>query len=189
MELLFNNRNDFRDWLKNHQLEETGVWLIFGKKDGQITLSPDEALEEALCFGWIDGQLRSIDYSKYMKYFKKRLKKSNWSSRNRHLVEKLLGEGKMTEAGLRAVEDAKRDGTWVVANEKIEDEDVQTFLSMIKPYQIAYENFVKMSPSIQRTYTGFYLSAKREDTKEKRFQELLRRFELNLKPLERSTEG
>jgi len=184
MNYSFKNREEFRNWLNIHRLQKEGIWLIFGKKNGPSTLSPEEALEEALCFGWIDGQIKSIDAFTYIKYFKRRLEKSNWSQRNRDLVEKLIQEGKMTYTGLQAIENAKRGGTWIIQYEKIENMEVEAFLDMLEDYPIAYENFSKMSASVQRTYTGFYLSAKREDTRIKRFQDLVNRLEKNLKPME-----
>ena len=77
-ELLFASREDFREWLSNNASESTGVWLVFGKTKAVRTLTATEALEEALCFGWIDGQMRSIDETKYVKYFARRRAKSIW---------------------------------------------------------------------------------------------------------------
>ena len=185
MKLLFETREDFRDWLKTHKKDDEGVWLIFGKKKGPKTLTSEEALEEALCFGWIDGLIKKVDDLTYIKYFKKRLKKSNWSEKNRNLIKKLLKENKMTPAGLLAVEAAKKEGTWKVEKEKISEQDISDFMELLKSYELAKNNFINMSPSVQKAYTGFYLSAKREETRNKRLKELINRFEKNLKPMER----
>jgi uncharacterized protein YdeI (YjbR/CyaY-like superfamily) len=106
-QILFLDREEFRKWLlENHHVSK-GIWLVFGKAGKLKTLKPDEALEEALCFGWIDGQLSSIDDAKYLKKFTPRRKGSRWSERNRNLTSPLIENGKMTETGLTAIEQAK----------------------------------------------------------------------------------
>ena len=80
--LQFSDRGQFREWLRAHCRSDAGVWLLFGKTGGPKTLRAAEALEEALCFGWIDGQLRSIDAVSYKKYFSQRREDSKWSYKN-----------------------------------------------------------------------------------------------------------
>ena len=111
-ELIFATREDFQEWLKNYGQTNEGVWLLFGKTKTLKTLSAEEALEEALCFGWIDGLINSIDEHKYKKYFSKRRKGSKWSEKNKKIVEKLIKEGRMTWFGMQAIEEAKRSGEW-----------------------------------------------------------------------------
>ena len=96
----FASREEFREWLTEHCLSVQGIWLVFGKKGGPKTLSSNEALEEALCFGWIDGQMKSIDNTVYIKYFAQRRKESRWSEKNKSLVDSLEKQGKM--AGIMA---------------------------------------------------------------------------------------
>ena len=88
-ELLFSTRTDFRAWLNDNAEKSEGVWLVFGKTKTIVTLSANDALEEALCFGWIDGQMKSIDETMYHKYFAKRRAKSVWSDKNKKLVDRL----------------------------------------------------------------------------------------------------
>ncbi|MDO9628274.1 MAG: YdeI/OmpD-associated family protein [Acholeplasmataceae bacterium] len=184
MNHLFANRNEFREYLsKNHALEE-GQWLIFGKAGGPKTLSPNEALEEALCFGWIDGQIRKIDDFTYLKYFAKRRKKSIWSKRNRELSEELIQKGLMTQYGLDAILQAKKDNVWENELDVLSDAHIDSFLKQVEPNEKAYTNLMKMSKSVQKTYTGFYLSAKQEETKIKRLNQIIERLEKNLKPME-----
>ena len=184
MSLLFQNKEEFRLFLqKNHNLEE-GQWLIFGKENGPKTLTPNEALEEALCFGWIDGQIRKVDEFSYLKYFAKRRKKSIWSKRNRELSEKLIQEKRMTSYGFDAILQAKKDNVWENELDVITDEHINLFIEQIKVNELAYTNLVKMSRSVQKTYTGFYLSAKQEITKVKRLKQIMDRLEKNLKPME-----
>jgi uncharacterized protein YdeI (YjbR/CyaY-like superfamily) len=96
---VFKTRAEFRAWLTENALSEEGVWLVFGKKGGPETLTANEALEEALCFGWIDGQMQSVDDYTYIKYFKQRSEKSNWSDKNKKLADKLEARGLMTDFG------------------------------------------------------------------------------------------
>ncbi|NLE74863.1 MAG: hypothetical protein GX604_09595 [Actinobacteria bacterium] len=91
--LLFRNRSEFREWLSANALSGEGVWLVFGKDDGREALKASEALEEALCFGWIDGQMRSIDDKSYIKYFKQRGNTSDRSQKIKGLVETLESRG------------------------------------------------------------------------------------------------
>ena len=85
----FANREEFREWLSEHCLSNVGIWLLFGKAGGPKTIKAGEALEEALCFGWIDGQMQSIDDKTYKKYFSMRREKSKWSEKIRHWSKNL----------------------------------------------------------------------------------------------------
>ncbi len=89
----FSNRGEFRKWLYDNCLSSAGFWLLFGKKGGPKTIKASEALEEALCFGWIDGQMESIDDKSYRKYFSLRRSNSKWSDKNKALGEKLESPG------------------------------------------------------------------------------------------------
>jgi uncharacterized protein YdeI (YjbR/CyaY-like superfamily) len=110
--ILFKNRLEFREWLTKNALSDEGIWLIFSKKGNPETVKANEALEEAICFGWIDGQLQSIDENSYIKYFKQRSKTSNWSEKNRSLAERLESQGLMTDFGRAKIEIAKQNGCW-----------------------------------------------------------------------------
>lgn len=92
-ELIFETRALFREWLENAGTTSDGIWLVFAKTNTLKTLSAHEALEEALCFGWIDGQMQSINEDKYRKYFARRREKSNWSDKNKELARKLIQKG------------------------------------------------------------------------------------------------
>lgn len=113
-ELIVAHVGAWRRWLRAHYDEEAGVWLVLAKKGppGPTELTYDQALEEALCHGWIDGQVRRRDESTYRQRFTPRRARSPWSERNVGIVELLLAEGRMRPAGLYAVERAKADGRW-----------------------------------------------------------------------------
>ena len=99
--MTFPNRAAFRDWLEEHGQTSGGVWLLLGKAGGPKTLKASEALEEALCFGWIDGQMQRIDDKCYRKYFSPRRENSKWSEKNKALVQSLEERGLMNPAGRR----------------------------------------------------------------------------------------
>lgn len=111
--LFFKTAEEWRDWLdKNHAIEN-GVWVkMFKKKSNVVSPTYSELLDEALCFGWIDGQAKSIDDKSYMQKFTPRRKRSLWSKINIGHIERLTKEGKMHAAGIKAVENAKNDGRW-----------------------------------------------------------------------------
>ena len=87
--LQFDSRAEFRKWLEDNCASSEGIWLLFGKTGGPKTIKAAEALEEALCFGWIDGQMQSIDTAKYKKYFARRTANSKWSDKNKKLVAEI----------------------------------------------------------------------------------------------------
>ena len=112
----FANREEFRKWLYEHCLSNAGIWLLFGKAGGPKTIKAGEALEEALCFGWIDGQMQKIDDKTYKKYFSMRREKSKWSEKNKTLAKSLEEQGLMTDFGRKKIEEAKKNGQWYAQN-------------------------------------------------------------------------
>lgn len=182
--LFFVDRNEFRIWLQENHSINKGIWVAFSKTSKLKLLKPEEALEEALCFGWIDGQIISIDEDQYQKKFTPRRKGSKWSEKNKGLTKKLIENDMMTEFGILAIEQAKKDGTWdVTKGEPITDEQVDILISALEGADIALANFLKMSPSVRRTYTALYLDAKKEDTRIKRLAKIIERLNENKKPM------
>ncbi len=182
--LRFSNPDEFRQWLTEHHNDNQGVWLVFGKTPAVKTLKADEALEEALCFGWIDGQLKSIDENCYLKRFTPRRKGSLWSEKNRGLAAKLIEEGRIAEPGLAAIEQAKKAGTWDAPKASpISDEQIDMLTEALKGHEPALTNFQKMSLSVRRTYTAHYLDAKTETTRSRRLQQIVGRLNENKKPM------
>ena len=182
--LTFTDRQAFREWLGKYGTESDGVWLLFGKKGKIVTLSAADALEEALCHGWIDGQMQSLDENTYKKYFARRLPKSKWSVKNKELAQTLMKKGLMTQQGLEAIESARKNGFWDNAKRILmNDEQIQMFKEIIQPYEPAYSNLLAMSHSVQRTYTGFYLDAKSDKTRQARLEKIIDRLNRNLKPM------
>ena len=182
--LTFTDREAFREWLGKYGTESGGVWLLLSKAEDLVTLSAAEALEEALCHGWIDGQIQYVDEKSYKKYFARRLPRSIWSVKNKELAQTLIEKGLMTRQGLEAIENAKRNGSWDNAGRPvIEEEQIEMFREIIRPYEPAYSNLLAMSPSVQRTYTGFYLDARSDKTRQSRLEKIIDRLNRNLKPM------
>lgn len=182
--LTFETRTGFRQWLKENYASDEGIWLLFAKGDEIETLSANDALEEALCFGWIDGQMKRIDDTRYQKYFTKRRPHSNWSERNKKLVSTLEAAGLMTEFGRMKIEEAKENGQWDKPQaQPVTDSSISDFEAILELYEPAYTNFKNMSPSVRRTYTRAYFDAKTEKGRVSRLEKIVDRLNQNLKPM------
>lgn len=182
--LTFATRDDFRAWLAANAETSEGVWLVFGKTKTAAKLTANDALEEALCFGWIDGQMKSVDETCYHKYFARRRTKSPWSEKNKQLTDKLRAEERMTPLGEKAIETAKHNGTWnAPKREPITGEQIAMFTEKLAGFSPAYENFTQMSPSVQTAYTGRYFSFKTEEARQRDLLKIVERLNNNLKPM------
>ena len=182
--MVFSNRNEFREWLFEHYLSDEGIWILFGKTGGPKTIKAGEALEEALCFGWIDGQMQRIDDQTYKKYFSARRAKSKWSEKNKALVKKLEERGMMTDFGRKKIEEAKANGQWYAAQPMpVTDEQINRLSGLLKEYEPAFTNFEAMSLSVKKTYARAYFDAKTDAGREKRIAWMVERLNKNLKPM------
>lgn len=183
--LLFEKRENFRRWLTENALTSGGVWLIFGKTKQVKTLKAGEALEEALCFGWIDGVMKKIDDDSYLKYFAPRRKNSKWSEKNKKIVAKLEQQGLMTDLGREKIAEAKQNGQWENATRPsaITDEQVAEVATLLKKSAEASKNFENMPPSVKKTYIRAYLDAKTDAGRTKRLAWMIDRLEKNLRPM------
>ena len=182
--LKFKDREEFRSWLNENCLSKDGIWILFGKAGGPKTIKANEALEEALCFGWIDGQIESIDDKSYKKYFSMRRENSKWSEKNKTLVISLERQGRMTEYGRKKIEEAHQNGQWNTSNKiEITEKQIEVLSKVLKEYEPAYTNFIAMSNSVKKTYTKAYLAAKTEEGRKKRITWMVDRLNRNLKPM------
>lgn len=180
----FESREEFRKWLCDNCLSTEGIWLLFGKAGGPKTLKAGEALEEALCFGWIDGQMQSIDDKSYKKYFSLRRKNSKWSEKNKSLVKRLEEQGIMTDFGRKKIEEAKENGQWIAPKPMaITDDQIACLSRLLEEYEPAFTNFQAMSLSVKKTYTRAYFDAKTNVGREKRIAWMVDRLNKNLKPM------
>ena len=181
----FADRQEFRKWLDDNCLSSGGIWLLFGKAGGPKTIKAGEALEEALCFGWIDGQMEKIDDKTYKKYFSMRREKSKWSEKNKALAQKLEEQGRMADPGRKKIEDAKKNGQWDAVNPLavITEEQIARLSELLESYEPAYTNFLAMPLSVKKTYTRAYFDAKTDAGREKRIAWMVDRLNKNLKPM------
>lgn len=181
----FSDRETFRGWLCENCMSSAGIWLLFGKAGGPKTIKAGEALEEALCFGWIDGQMQKIDDKSYKKYFSMRRENSKWSEKNKALAQRLAEQGRMTDFGRKKIEDAKKNGQWDAVNPLavITEAQIAQLCALLKSYEPAFTNFQAMSLSVKKTYTRAYFDAKTDSGREKRIAWMVDRLNKNLKPM------
>ena len=183
--LCFKTREEFRNWLSDNCQSSNGVWLLFGKNKELVTIKAGEALEEALCFGWIDGLMKSVDDNSYVKYFSSRRTNSKWSEKNKTLADSLEKRGLMTGYGRQKIEEAKKNGQWDKAGKPsaVTEDQIELVSSLLKENEEAYTNFQGMPPSVKKTYTRAYLDAKTEEGRTKRLEWMTGRLEKNLNPM------
>lgn len=182
--LQFASREEFRNWLKSNGMASSGVWLLFGKQGGPKTVKANEALEEALCFGWIDGQMQGIDDKTYVKYFSMRRKNSKWSDKNKAIAERLESQGKMTDCGKSKMEEARQNGQWdAPKSPPITEEQIEFLSDLLKGYEPACTNFQAMPLSVKKTYTRAYMDAKTEAGRTSRLSWIVERLHNNRKPM------
>lgn len=174
-EIYVANREDWRSWLEENHLKEKEVWLIYYKKHtGEPRIPYDDAVEEALCFGWIDSIVKRIDDERYMQKFSPRKDKSDWSESNKKRVKKLTDRGMMTQAGLEKIEIAKKNGSWDRVIETARSYEMAIELEkLLVSNKAAKEFFDSLSPSTQKQYIGWVSSAKKEETRQRRAKEAL----------------
>ena len=182
--LEFQDKNEWRNWLLQNHDKEREAWLIFYKKNsGKTGMSYNAALEEALCFGWIDGKLKSVDDDKYVIRYSPRKSRSVWSRINREKAEQLIAQGKMTDAGLAKVAEAKRNGSWEAAyTNRIKDVLPADLEAALSANRTALANFQGFANSYRNMYIGWVTGARTEETRKKRIAEVVERSILNKKP-------
>ncbi|HMB72618.1 MAG TPA: YdeI/OmpD-associated family protein [Gammaproteobacteria bacterium] len=170
------SRRTWRAWLEQHHDSEAEVWLIFYKRHtGKPTVSYNDAVEEAVCFGWIDGLKRRIDESRYAHRFTPRKPDSKWSKTNQQRAARMEKAGRMTAAGRAAIATAKRRGTWrAAANTPDVTADMpEELAALLRGNAQAAEFFESLAPSYQRQFLLWINVAKRELTRRKRIEEAI----------------
>jgi uncharacterized protein YdeI (YjbR/CyaY-like superfamily) len=183
MELYFKTRGEWRDWLeKNHSIVK-GVWLVYYKKlSGKPRILYNDAVEEALCFGWIDGKIKRVNEDYYIQWFTPRRPGSRWSQLNMARVRKLIGEGKMKPEGLAVYGETVEKPELIY---EIKRESNMPFpddlLDALKRNSEAYTNFSNFPPSSQRLYLLWLNNAKRKETRAGRIVKIVDRSEKNIK--------
>jgi len=182
--LYLTDRKKWRAWLrKNHKIKKE-IWLIYYKKHtGKPRIAYDDAVEEALCYGWIDSTIKKIDDRKFAQKFTPRNKNSNWSDLNIKRVKKLIKTGEMTKIGMELFQNRE-------AGESEKSRSKSPNLNKMSPAltkalvanKKASENFNNFAPSYRRQYIGWVNSAKKEETIKKRIRLVVERSAKNIKP-------
>jgi uncharacterized protein YdeI (YjbR/CyaY-like superfamily) len=178
--LYVTNRDEWRAWLARHHASETEVWLIYYKKQsGWPRIPYDDAVEEALCFGWIDSLVKRIDDERFAQKFTPRRDCSKWSALNKRRVRKLIREGRMTEAGLAKIDLAALDEE-PPAKPSRSDPGLPLFVKQaLRASPTVWKNFQNLAPSQRRLYVGWILHAKKEETRQRRLAEAVSLLEQN----------
>ncbi|HOE07958.1 MAG TPA: YdeI/OmpD-associated family protein [Treponemataceae bacterium] len=168
----FSKRDEYRNWLKEHHLQENGIWILFNK--GSKIFSANDALEESICFGWIDGVMKSIDDTMYRKYFSRRKDVKKWSEKNKALYKKLIEKKLMTESGREVYHPDENTKPAVTM-----DEMIQNVKAVLIDDKDVLALFNAKPLSRQKQFAGFYSDAKTEETKSKRKIKIVEALKLN----------
>lgn len=175
-------RKEWRKWLeKNHQSVKS-IWLIIYKKKSETpSIYYPEAVDEALCFGWIDSKPNKRDENSYYQFFAKRNPKSNWSKVNKEKVTKLMEQRLMHSSGLRMIEIAKENGTWTALDE-VENITIPADLkALFLKNKTALDNWEKFPRSSKRGILEWIMNAKKTETRQKRIEETVQLAADNIK--------
>jgi uncharacterized protein YdeI (YjbR/CyaY-like superfamily) len=172
-QLYFQTSGSWKNWLASNHDKENGVWLIFYKKNtGILSIDYEAAVDEALCYGWVDSIIKRIDDKKYVRKFTPRSENSRWSELNKKRVAKLLKANRMTEAGILKIEAAKRNGRWDSPGTPVIQFDMpEEFQSALNRNKKAKEHFNQLSATYQKQYIVWITVAKRPETRERRIKQ------------------
>ena len=174
---------EWRKWLKKNHLSKHSVWLVcYKKKSNKPTIEWSEAVDEALCFGWIDSKRIPVDEEKFMQFFSKRKPNGTWSKVNKKKIEQLIDKGLMTEAGLKIVETAKQDGSWTILDEVEELRIPKDLAIEFKKRKGSHQFYSSLSKSVKKAILQWLVLAKRPETRQKRIIEIAELAQQNLKP-------
>jgi len=181
-ELYFKNASDWREWLHNNHNSSTGVYLIFYKVNSPFeSMRWEEAVQVAICYGWIDSTVRNLDEHRRKQIFCPRKNKSVWSKLNKTYIEKLIAENLMHESGLSKIEIAKQNGSWKSLDD-VEELIIPDDLALaFEQNQSAFDNYKNFSPSYRKSYLYWLNQAKREETRNNRITTIIELCQQNKK--------
>jgi uncharacterized protein YdeI (YjbR/CyaY-like superfamily) len=172
--IFFNNQDEFLSWLEQNHQAETELWVGYYKVEtGKPSMTWSQSVDQALCFGWIDGIRQSVDSESYCIRFTPRKKTSKWSTINIAKVEELNRQGLMQPAGLDAFKYCKESNSRVYSFESRSKELPEEFEKAFKANPIAWEFFTGQAPSYKKTVVHWVLSAKQKETRLTRFEKLI----------------
>ncbi|MDP4239302.1 MAG: YdeI/OmpD-associated family protein [Bacteroidota bacterium] len=175
----FVSQKEFEKWQEHNHHIITGIWIRFYKKNSGITsITYDEALDVALCYGWIDGQLKKYDELSYLQKFTPRRPRSMWSKRNKDHVIRLEKEGKMKPSGINEVENARRDGRWDKAYDSPGKMEVpEDFIRELSKNRKAFGFFESLDKTNRYSIGWRLQTAKNAEIREKRMKEIINMME------------
>jgi len=165
------SRAQWRRWLAEHHKSEPGVWLILTRSAHGQPVSLADAVEEALCFGWIDGGLRALDDRRIMLRFTPRARGSTWSPPNKQRVERLIQRGLMTPAGRAVIEVAQQDGSWALLDDVEELRIPDDLAAALAADPAAGQQFAAFTASARKQALWWIISARRPETRAARVRE------------------
>lgn len=176
------SRQEWRDWLAGNYDKSSGIWFVYFKKHTKKPIvTYEEAVEEGLCFGWIDSVARRFDDERSRLLFTPRKPKSVWSKPNKLRVERIIANGLMTGIGLQKIEKAKFDGSWDALNASDNLEIQPDLLQAFEANNIAFENFDKFTNGVKKVILSWIYGAKTGETRTKRINETILKAEQNLR--------
>jgi len=175
--LRLKNRDEWRSWLEAHHLNRGEVWLVIQKKNSGKSggVGYEEAVEDALAFGWIDSKMRGLGSNEFAQRFTPRKKGSVWSLRNKKIAEKLITQGEMSEFGYKAVDDAKRSGWWDDAYSSTSTPQIPEDLLAALASHGLKQSFQSLSNSAKLQHIFWVNQAKTNITRKKRMDEILKK--------------
>jgi uncharacterized protein YdeI (YjbR/CyaY-like superfamily) len=182
-ELYVTRREQWRAWLEKNYSTAKEVWLIYYKAHtGKPSIPYGDSVEEALCFGWIDGIIKKLDDERFGRKFMPRKIKSKWSESNKKRAEKMIRQRKMTEAGMIRIREAKESGEWSTVRVRSKELMIPLFFEeTLTKNKKALEYFNSLAPSYKRNFVGWVSDAKQEKTRMKRLAEVISLLEQNKK--------
>ena len=177
------NRKEWRNWLEKNHSSVKEIWLVYYKKHtNKPTITYKESIEEAICFGWIDGIKKKIDSEKYTHRFTPRKKNSKWSPTNIEIAERMIKTGMMTTEGLNVYRNRKEyEKEFLKIRSSIDDSLPPDIEKILKAQEKAWNNFKNLAPSHRKQYVLWINSAKKEETKQNRLSEAIKLLEQNRK--------
>jgi uncharacterized protein YdeI (YjbR/CyaY-like superfamily) len=177
------SQTEWRKWLNTNHNSKQSVWLVcYKKKSNKPTIAWSDAVDEALCFGWIDSKRIPIDQEKFMQFFSRRKPNGTWSKVNKEKIKKLIENGLMTKVGFEIIESAKQNGTWTILDE-VEELKIPTDLAKeLKNKKGSQDFFLGFSKSVKKAILQWLVLAKRPETRQKRITEIVELAAQNLKP-------
>jgi uncharacterized protein YdeI (YjbR/CyaY-like superfamily) len=181
-EVAARDRAAWRRWLERNHASSGAVWLVLAKKGGSArAVSYEEAVEEALCFGWIDSKANPVDADRFKVWMSPRKPRSGWSAVNKRRIERLVAEGRMAPAGLAAIEAAKANGSWTLLDDSHSLGVPRDLASELGRYPNARRHFDAFPPSTRRIILHWIGLAKRPETRARRVEETARLAEDNVR--------